>query len=152
MLSNAIISSPRLGNLFPSWFALKVRGKSWPHPWTPKRVSLCSRSKLIRSCNNTETSSPHPQGYLCTVRPSIWSIWLLDHLYLMGQYTIAIFRKTRKSSSISKRCYKKGTFDQVPHLVVAQLYLYKRNIGHGDSAFVIGYWIKSSSGTNTRSH
>jgi hypothetical protein len=45
-----------------------------PHPGSPQPTSPHSRSKWIRSWKNTQISSPHLPGYLCTVRSSTPSI------------------------------------------------------------------------------
>lgn len=86
LLSNVVRSSPRLGNLFSFLFSMKVRGRSWPHPWSLGRVPPHNISRWIRSWKNTGISSPHPQGYPCTVMSSIRSIWLREHLYPTSKY------------------------------------------------------------------
>jgi len=115
-------------------------------------VPPCNKRKWIWSWKNTMTSSPHPQGYLCTVRSNIQSIWLPEHLYLIGRYIVAPFWKMKRSHKKSRCCCKKGTSDQVPCFVGAWLYLHRRRMSLEGSALITGYYTKSLSGIGIQSN
>ena len=70
---NTVSSFPKLGNLFSWWSALEPRRIRWPRP--PHKTPFHNNNKWTRYWRNTGTSSPHPQGCLCTVRSSTPSIW-----------------------------------------------------------------------------
>lgn len=56
----------------------------------------------------------------------------------MGWYIFALFCKMKRLSGKSRSFYKKGTSNWVPHLVGAQLYLYKRRMDLEDLHWLSG--------------
>ena len=63
---NKLISQTK--NFFSWWFTPRERIRLWPRP--PDMDSLHENNKWTRLWRSTGTSSPHPQGFLCTVRSS----------------------------------------------------------------------------------
>ena len=145
--NNAVISFPKPGNLFSLWSAPRARRIRWPR--LPNRAPLHANNKQTRLWR---TSSPHPQGFLCTVRSSTPLIWPQVHRYLMGWSISSLSLRMMKSRGRFKSCCRKVTSGQVHRPVGARLCWYRRRMGLGDYVLTIGHWIRSLFRIGTRSH
>ena len=151
LLQNNVVSSfPKLGNSFSWWFAPRERRILWP--WPPERAPLHDNNKWIRLWRSTGTSSPHPQGFLCTVRSSTRLIWPQVRHYPMERSIGALFWKMMKSRARFKSCCRKVTSYQVHRPVGSRSCWYRRRMGCGDSILTIERWTRSLSGIGTQSH
>ena len=150
MQNNAVSSFPKLGKLFSWWSTPRARRILWPRP--PDRAPLHDNNKWIRLWRSTGTSSPRPQGFLCTVRSSTRLIWPQVRHYPMDRSIDALFWKMTKSRGRFRSYCRKVTSDQVHHPVGARSCWYIRRMGLGDSVLIIGHWTRSLSGIGTRSH
>jgi hypothetical protein len=93
-----------------------------------RRVPPCSRSRWIRSWKNTGTSSPHPQGYLALSGQAFHRSDPGAPLPNGPIYRCSILENDEIKSRF-RSCCKKGTSDQVHHLVGARLYLVQKKDG-----------------------
>ena len=103
---NAVTTFPKLW-FFSSWSALRARRRLWP--WPPNRAPLHENNKWIRLWRSTGTYSPHPQGFLCTVRLSTRLIWPPVRRYLMDQSIGALLWRMMKSRGRFRSYYRNFT-------------------------------------------
>ena len=148
--NNTVSSFPKPGNLFSWWSTLRERRILWP--WPLDRAHPHDNNKWTRSWRSNETYSPHPQGFLCTIRSSTPSIWPQVRCYPMDRSIDALFWRMMKSRGKFRSCYRRVTSDQVHLPVGARSCWYRRRMGLGDSVLTIGRWTRSLSGIGTRSH
>ena len=133
--NNAIRSFPKLRNLFSWWSTLRERIILWPQPL--ERDPLYDNNKWTRSWRSTRTSSPHPQGCLCTISSSTPSIWPEVCRYPMDRSITILFWRMMKSRGKFRSCCRRVTSGQVHRHVGAWSCWYRKRMGLGDTVLTI---------------
>ena len=116
--NNAVSSFPKPGNSFSWWSASRARRRIWPRP--PDMAPLHDKNKWIRLWRSAGTSSPHSQGFLCTVRSSTRLIWPQVWRYPTDRYIDTLLWRTMRSRGRFRSCCRRVTSDQVHHPVGAR--------------------------------